>query len=108
LARRGDCEPAVGDVIGSTTLAELRGLVQVGDRVDAVVADHGGPAPPSVGIGEPVGTARARLAERDAAALVVRDGRVVGCISRAELDITVPSSASSAQATPHETIAAAG
>jgi cystathionine beta-synthase len=108
LARRGDSEPAVGDVIGSTTLAELRGLVHVGDRVDAVVADHGGPAPPSVGIGEPVGTARARLAERDAAALVVSDGRVVGCISRAELDITVPSSASSAQATPHETIAAAG
>lgn len=108
LARTGDSEPAVGDVIGSTTLAALRSLARDGAGVDTVVADHHGAALPTVGIGEPLDAARARLGKDGSAALVVRDGRVAGCISRAELDSSVPSSAPSAQAPRHETIAAAG
>jgi cystathionine beta-synthase len=86
LDRRSDtAHPAAGDVIGSTTLAELRGLLGADLDADAVVGDHHGPTLPTVGFGEPIAEARARLAGEDSAALVLREGRVVGCISGADL-----------------------
>jgi cystathionine beta-synthase len=81
LDRRAGVTLAAGDVVGSTSIAELRR-----EAADALLADHHGPALPTVGLAEPVTEALRRLSPSDPAALVLRDGRVVGCISRAQLE----------------------
>ncbi|HEX7825057.1 MAG TPA: pyridoxal-phosphate dependent enzyme [Mycobacterium sp.] len=78
---------AVGDITGSTSLAELRGWTEHGGPgLHAALADHQGPPLPTVGLTEPVTDALARLSSRDTGALVLHDGRVVGRISRTELE----------------------
>lgn len=83
--RRGTAHPAAGDVIGSTSIAELRHLLAGPVDHDAEVGDHHGPRLSTVGLGEPIAEARARLTEEDSDVLVLREGRVIGCISRADL-----------------------
>jgi cystathionine beta-synthase len=84
LNRRSSPTVAAGDVIGSTSLAELRDSVDATD-VGELLAGHHGPPLATVGLFEPVPDALARLSHTDQTALVLQDGRVVGCIGRAEL-----------------------
>jgi cystathionine beta-synthase len=87
LDRRAGVTLAAGDVVGSTSIAELQR-----EAGDALLADHQGPALPTVGLAEPIAEALRRFSEADQSALVLRDGRVVGCISRAELERGSPQS----------------
>jgi cystathionine beta-synthase len=77
---------AAGDVVGSTSIAELR--ESVGDRTtsDAALADRLGAVLPTVGLSESSSAALARFSPGDENALLLQEGQVVGCISRAELE----------------------
>jgi hypothetical protein len=50
------------------------------------LAGHHGPPLPTVGLAEPIADALTRFTDGDLIALVLSDGRVVGSISRAELE----------------------
>jgi cystathionine beta-synthase len=77
--------PAAADVSGVLSLGAIRRVLATGGGTDAATAgDHAQAALPSVGIGEPLAVARERVAGR-AAALVVRQGRAVGVVGRAQL-----------------------
>jgi cystathionine beta-synthase len=87
LDRRSGVTLAAGDVVGSTSVAELQQSAGPGGvGGDALFAGHHGPALPTVGLAEPIAEALSRLSRNDPSALVLRDGRVVGCISRAQLE----------------------
>jgi cystathionine beta-synthase len=78
---------ASGDITGSTSLAEVRAWTADGSSgLDSALSDRQGPALPTVGLAEPVTDALARLPGDVHDALVLRDGRVVGRITRAELE----------------------
>jgi hypothetical protein len=78
---------ASGDITGSTSLAEVRTWTADGSSgLDSALSDRQGPALPTVGLAEPVTGALARLPGDVHDALVLRDGRVVGRITRAELE----------------------
>ena len=75
------------EVLGSVDLAILRAAIDTG-RISAgrPVTDHLAGPLPTVGIGEPVSRARAALRPGLPAAVVLRDGRAVSLVGRAELD----------------------
>jgi cystathionine beta-synthase len=75
------------EVVGSVDLAILRAAIDAG-RISAgsPVTDHMAGPLPTVGIGQPVSRARAALRPGPPAAVVLRDGRAVSLIGRAELD----------------------
>ncbi|WP_328917368.1 MULTISPECIES: pyridoxal-phosphate dependent enzyme [unclassified Streptomyces] len=85
------------EVLGSLDLAEAEAALAAGrarpdEPVDGLLA-----APlPAVGVGQPVSAALGALGERHRTAVVLRDGRAVGLVGRAELwaahDAHVPSS----------------
>nr|WP_211298857.1 pyridoxal-phosphate dependent enzyme [Kineococcus rhizosphaerae] len=87
LPRQGASRPhALGDVLGATTLAGLRGLVRDHPEVAGValreVAD---PPLPQVGVGQDVDEAWQALGAAPAAWVLV-DGRVAGWVRRARLE----------------------
>jgi cystathionine beta-synthase len=86
LDRQSRTTLAAGDVVGSTSIAELR--ESLGDRTirDSALADHLGAALPTVGLAESSSEALARFSRRDLTALVLQEGQVIGCISRAALE----------------------
>lgn len=77
---------AAGDVVGSTSIAELR--ESVGDRTASgpALADRLGAVLPTVGLSESSSEALARFSPGDEDALLLQEGQVVGCISRAVLE----------------------
>lgn len=90
VPRRGAVSPrAVGDVVGSTTLAGLRSLVREDPAREADPLSGVADAPlPHVGAGEDVGPAAARLGDRPAAWVLV-DGRLAGWVRHARLSAAV-------------------
>ena len=77
---------AAGEVLGSVDLTALAEGIDAGRiAADSPVLEHRGDPLPTVGIGE---TARAAVAAIGAhrAALVLRDGRAVALVDRADLD----------------------
>lgn len=78
---RPDGAAAPSEILGAVTAAALDGLPD-GDPV----RHHVRPAPPSLGAGEGVEGARARL-DGAAAAWLVRDGRVAGLVTRAAIGL---------------------
>jgi cystathionine beta-synthase len=87
LSRRSTLTIAAGDVVGSTSVADLIDSFEFsGLSGDLTLAGHHGPPLPTVGLAEPIADALSRFTDGDLSALVLRDGRVVGCISRAELE----------------------
>jgi cystathionine beta-synthase len=75
------------EILGSLEVGALRAEIEAG-RVNAnsPVLDHLAAPLPTVGIGQVVSEARAALGESHGAAIVLRDGRAVALITRAELD----------------------
>jgi cystathionine beta-synthase len=87
LSRRSSVTVAAGDVVGSTSVADLIDSFEFsGLSGDVTLAGHHGPPLPTVGLAEPIADALTRFTDGDLIALVLSDGRVVGSISRAELE----------------------
>ena len=78
---RPDGAAAPSEILGAVTAADLDGLPD-GDPV----RHHVRPVPPSLGAGEGVAAARARLDGAETAWLV-RDGRVAGLVTRAAIGL---------------------
>ncbi|GLZ47431.1 cystathionine beta-synthase [Actinomycetospora sp. NBRC 106375] len=81
VARDREGPPAPSEILGAVTAADLDGRPE-----DTPVRDLARPAPPSVGAGESLPSARGTLGDA-AAAWVIRDGRVVGLVTR---DVLAP------------------
>ena len=76
VARDREGAPAPSEILGAVTANDLDGLAD-----GTPVLGLARPAPPSVGAGESLPSARATLGDA-AAAWVVRDGRAVGLVTR--------------------------
>jgi cystathionine beta-synthase len=74
------------EVVGSVEPAVLQAAIDAGQvSAGSPVTDHLAPPLPAVGIGQAVSEARAVLGPGHPAAIVLRDGRAVALITRAEL-----------------------
>lgn len=78
---------AAGEILGSIDPAALAASMAAG-RVhpDSPVLDHLADPLPTVGVGQPAAEAYAALGDHQTAAVVLRDGRAVGLITRADVD----------------------